>query len=393
MGSDPWVRLQLQARDAFMSTTAHDFHALTVAEVRGLTLEAATISLAVPEALRPLFAFRPGQHVNVRACIGGEEVRRSYSICSGPGERHLTIGVKRVAGGLFSVWANDALRPGATVDVMPPQGRFVLAPPDGTARHVLLLAAGSGITPVLAMLRHALVAEKGTRLTLVYGNRTPADVMFAPELDDLKDRHLDRLTLVHVHSRGGGEDGAGLAGRIGADLLGRLDGRLLRMAEVAHAYVCGPGTMIRECRDALLALGLPRERVHHEFFAAAGGANRRAGADAATGGPAASAAPARAEAGSEVHGAEIEAILDGQRHRFPARPGEAVIDAALRAGVRAPYSCKGGMCSTCRTKVVEGTATMRVNYSLEPWETEKGFVLACQAVAGSPRLVLDFDQM
>lgn len=379
-----------QASDAFMSTAAHDFHILTVADVRSLTSEAVAIALAVPEADRPLFAFRPGQHVNVRAIIGGEEVRRSYSICSGPGDRHLTIGVKRVAGGRFSVWANDALRPGATLEVMPPQGRFALDASDGPARHVLLLAAGSGITPILAMLRHALAAEEKTRLTLVYGNRSPADAMFAPEIEDLKDRHLDRLTLVHVHSRGSGEDGSGLAGHIGADLLGRLDGRLLRLADVAHAYVCGPGTMIRDCRDALTALGLARERVHHELFAAGGGRGKEVSLTASS-----AAGRQIRGAGADVGAAssDIEAILDGQRHRFAARPGEAVLDAALRAGVRAPYSCRGGMCSTCRARVVEGTASMRVNYSLEPWETEKGFVLACQAVPGSPRLVLDFDQM
>lgn len=375
-----------------MSEAGHSYHPLVVRAVERLTPDAVTISLEVPEAERALFAWRPGQHVNVRAILGEAEVRRSYSICAGPDEAHLRIAVKRVSGGAFSVWANEHLAPGMSIETMPPQGRFVLAPGDGTARHVLALAAGSGITPIIAMARHAMAREPATRFTLVYGNRTPDDIMFREVLEDLKDRHLDRLTLVHVLSRGGGEEGAELTGRIDAALVHRLVGRLVPAAEIADVYLCGPGSMIKDCRNALLAEGLARERVHHEFFAAGGGAYRGQGAAGGAGVEAADAAAA-ARALEATGAVDVEAILDGRRHRFAARPGESVLDAATRAGVRAPYSCKGGMCSTCRAKIVEGAASMRVNYSLEPWETEQGFVLTCQAVPTSGRLVVDYDQM
>ncbi|HEX4934269.1 MAG TPA: FAD-binding oxidoreductase, partial [Gemmatimonadaceae bacterium] len=252
----------------------HEFIPLTVATVEPETAAAVCITFTVPEALREAFAFRPGQHINVRAELGGTEVRRSYSICSGPGERGIRIAVKQVDGGLFSKWACGNLRPGTVIDVMPPQGRFALAPPDGSPRHILGLAAGAGITPIISMAAHALALEPATRFTLVYGNRTVQDIMFREVLEDLKDRHLDRFTLVHVLSRERSEDGALFEGRITADVLSRLADRLIPIREISHAYLCGPGSMIKELRNALFALGMPRDRVHHEFFAPGGGAYR-----------------------------------------------------------------------------------------------------------------------
>ena len=368
-------------------TIVHDYDLLTIASVNRDTPDAVTIALSIPEGLQPSFAFQPGQYLNVRALIEGEEVRRSYSICSGPGESHLRIAIKKVDGGHFSVWANEALAVGDAFEVMPPQGRFVLAKSDGTPRHILGLAAGAGITPIIAMAAHALTREPETRVTLVYGNRTLESIMFREELEDLKDRWLDRFTLVHVLSRGGSEDGALFEGRITADVLSRMAGVLAPFDALEHAYLCGPGSMIKELRTALFALGVPRDRVHHEFFAAGGGAYR-AGVAPSTG---VSATPRPAEAPVPV--TTIEAILDGTRHRFTAGAGETVIDAALRAGVRVPFSCRGGMCCTCRAKVIEGRAEMRMNYSLETWEISQGFTLACQAIAQTDRLVVDFDRM
>lgn len=371
-------------------SAAHDYVPLTIAALFRETADAVAISFAVPRHLQQAFAFRPGQFLDVRANIDGQEVRRSYSICSGPGEPHLRIAIKRVDGGHFSVWANEALVPGDTLDVMPPQGRFTLADTDGSPRHILGLSAGAGITPILSMAAHALVNDPATRFTLVYGNRTLDGIMFREELEELKDRWLDRFTLVHVLSRAGSQDGALFEGRITPQVLSQMTGVLVPFDQIAHAYLCGPGTMIKDLRTALFALGLPRDRVHHEFFAAGGGAYR-AGVAATSSNSAAPSTSAPIPTPSTT--STIEAILDGTRHRFPIEPGETVIDAALRAGLRVPFSCRGGMCCTCRAKIVEGQATMRTNYSLEPWEIEQGFTLTCQAVPQTNRLVVDFDRM
>ena len=321
----------------------------------------------------------------MRAQINGEEQRRSYSICSGPGEEDLRIAIKRIADGRFSHWARATLGAGATLEVMPPAGRFVLPPPSGEAREVVAFAAGAGITPILAMLKHALAREPATSFTLIYGNRSPESTLFRQELEDLKDRHLSRFTLLNVLSRNDETGGPVLEGRITADKVKLLGTCLFKPAEVAHFFLCGPGSMIKETRNALFALGVPRERVHHEFFAPGGGAYR------------AQAAPRPVTASeakpTERQGTEAIAILDGVRHAFVVPPGGHVVDAALAQGIRVPYSCKGGMCCTCRAKLVEGEATMTTNYSLEPWEMARGFILTCQAVPSSDRLLVDYDQM
>ena len=371
----------------------HDFVSLTVASVQAETADAVCIGLVPPAADADAFRFRPGQHLALRAMIDGEEVRRTYSICSGPDERTLSVAIKRISGGVFSNWACNAIRPGMTIESMPPSGRFVLADTPGSNRHVLAFAAGAGITPIMAMADHAMRRQPATRFTLVYGNRDLASIMFRERLEDLKDAFIDRLTLVHVLSRNDDSESPLLEGRITAEKVAALSRHLFQPAEVDDVFLCGPGSMIRDVRNALFAAGFPREHVHHEFFAAGGGAYRSASGSS----PTAAAAPAAivepAAPAASLLRTEIVAVLDGQRHRFMAEPGETLVGAALRAGVRAPYACKGGMCSTCRARVVEGNVAMRVNYSLELWEVERGFVLTCQAVAGTPRVVIDYDQM
>lgn len=361
----------------------HDFVSLEIVGVARETADVTIVGFAVPEAHRDAFQFKPGQHMAVRHSLLGEEIRRTYSICSGPDDLQLSVAIKRIPGGAFSTWAYETLQPGMRLDVMPPAGRFVLPDAPGEHAHVLAIAAGIGITPIMAMAEHVMRRQPGVRFTLIYGNRDLESIVFRQRLEDLKDAYVDRLTLVHVLSRNDESDTPLLEGRISAEKIAAFASHLFRIEDVDQAFVCGPGTLIRDVRGSLLELGLPRERVHHEFFAAGGGAFRA---------PAAQPLPGPApNVGAE--GAEIVAVLDGVRHRFQGRPGEPVIEAALRAGVRVPYSCKGGMCSTCRAKVVEGRAQMRVNYSLEPWEVEKGFVLTCQATADSERLVIDYDQM
>jgi ring-1,2-phenylacetyl-CoA epoxidase subunit PaaE len=381
----------------------HDYQPLRIVEVAPETADAVVVTLEVPPALADAFRFMPGQHLPVRTSIDGAEQRRTYSICRAPGGSCVRVAIKRVPGGAFSNWANYTLSAGTMLDVMPPAGRFVLPESDGRTRHIVAFAAGAGITPLLAMIEHGLTTEPETGFTLVYGNRGPDSIMFRRELEDLKDRYLGRFTLLYVLSRNEEPSAPLLEGRITGDKVKALAASLFKPEEVAHFFLCGPGSMIKETRNALLALGVPRERVHHEFFAPGGGGYRAKGATAAPRSRHAEGVlPARREGRGEgqpqpparaSQGAEVIAILDGLRHRFMVPPGGQVVDAALAAGIRVPYSCKGGMCCTCRAKVVEGKADMVVNYSLEPWEIERGFILTCQAVPKSERLVLDYDAM
>jgi ring-1,2-phenylacetyl-CoA epoxidase subunit PaaE len=381
-----------------------DFQPLRIVEVKRETPEAISVTLEVPEAQREAFRFRPGQHLAVRTRLGGEEQRRTYSICCGPDEDTLRIAIKRVAEGRFSNWANDTLEPGGTLEAMPPAGRFILPGADGKPRHIVAFAAGAGITPVLAMIKHALAREPATNVTLVYGNRTPDSILFREELEDLKDRHLGRFTLLHVLSRNEESSAPLFEGRITADKVEAFAATLFKPADVAHYFLCGPGSMIKGVRNALFALGVPRERVHHEFFAPVGGAQGQTPADRGQT-PTSSLGKRQARRGVSNPippagadpipraGTEVIAVLDGIRHHFTVPPGGHVVDAALAAGIRVPYSCKGGMCCTCRAKLVEGNVEMTLNYSLEPWEIERGFVLTCQAVPKSDRIVVDYDQM
>ncbi len=360
------------------------FHTLTVASVRRLAGDALEIVFAVPDAAARFFAYTPGQHMAVRATIGGAVQQRTYSICSGS-NGPLRIGIKRIPAGVFSTWANASITPGATLEVATPQGRFTLPKTDGAARHLLMIAGGAGITPILGMTIEALETESSTRVTLLYGTRTLATAMFLDDLEDLKDRFPSRLDVVHVLSGNGQSESDLLQGRLTGDKLTAIAARRIEVGTVTRAFLCGPGSFIKETRNALFDLGLARDAVHHEFFASR------------TSGPMPASnpitAPASLVAAPAAGGVEAVAILDGKRHTFTIEPGQHVLEAALIAGIKAPYSCTGGMCSTCRARIVDGHATMAVNYSLEPWEIERGFTLTCQAVPTSPSLVIDYDAM
>lgn len=344
------------------------FHDLTISAVRPEGDGAVAVSFAVPESLSDDFDFAPGQYLTLRAEVEGQDLRRSYSIASAPGAP-LTVGIKHVEGGVFSTWAQD-LRSGDVLRVMPPEGRFVLK----NERRVVLIAAGSGITPMVSIAAKALA--QGAEVTLIYGNRNTGSIMFRTTLDALKDRYTDRFSLIHVLSREP-QDVALLNGRITGErvlALGRAGA--VDLAGVEGVFLCGPGEMIDDVAAALDGL-VPSERVHFERFYTEDGPR-----------PARSAA---AEAAAEA-GVAVEVVLDGARRSFRVEAGDDnVVDAAARAGLELPFSCKGGMCCTCRCKVVEGQAEMAVNYSLEPWEMEAGFTLACQARPVTERLVLDFD--
>ena len=352
------------------------FHALPVASVELETRDAIAVTFDVPETLRELFRFEPGQHLTLRTDIGGEDVRRSYSICA-PAGGPLRIAVKRTPGGLFSMWANDTLRPGVAVDVMPPMGHFSVRAEPAAARHYLGVAAGSGITPLLSIIATALATEPRSRFTLIYGNRASATVMFRDELAALKDRYLDRFNLVHVLSREP-QDIELLHGRIDRAKADALFEHWVPVDDVDHAFICGPEGMMDAVRASLIAHGMPAERVRIERFAASIPKHTHV--------PRPLPQAARTEC-------EVSVVIDGSQRTFLLEKGrENIIDAGLRNGIELPFSCKGGVCSTCRCKLVAGEVDMDVNFALEDYEVARGFILACQSYPVTDKVTVDFDQ-
>lgn len=351
------------------------FHTLTIAECRRETADAVSLAFAVPDGLRDDYAFSPGQYLTLRASIDGEDVRRSYSICSGLDDNELRIAIKHVEGGAFSTWANEQLRTGNTLDVMTPDGRFGVPIEPASPRTLVAFAAGSGITPILSIASTVLKREAG-RFFLFYGNRTTAGIMFREQLEDLKDRYLSRLAVFHVLSREQ-QDLPVLNGHLDAEKIGLVMRSLVPMASVDQAFVCGPQPMIEGLEKALADLGMARDHIHVERFTPGVGGRPP---------PKTVAADAKPKAIATI-------ISEGARFDIPVAEGEAIIDAAIRAGRSLPYSCKGGMCCTCRAKLVEGRVEMAVNYSLEPWETDAGYVLTCQSHPVTEHVVIDYDQV
>jgi ring-1,2-phenylacetyl-CoA epoxidase subunit PaaE len=355
------------------------FHSLRVAAVRQ-EADAVVLQFALDGLdadTRAAFRFEAGQYLTLRAEVDGADLRRNYSICSTPGEPMLQVGIRCLPGGRFSGWATQAVRPGQTVQVLPPDGRFVLRPDPACSRHVLCIAAGSGITPVLSILKTLLDHEPASRATLVYGNRSQASTMFREALAELKDRHLSRFALHHVFSREDQEVPL-FNGRLDAARIGDLLGTLVPAAQVDEAYVCGPLGMIDAASAALAAAGLPAERVHVERFG-----------DGLPGD-----APGRhATAPGDADAARITLVLDGLARELEFRAGDAsILDAGLRSGLELPYACKGGVCSTCRGRVLEGAVRMDRNFALSADEVARGFVLCCQAHPLTPAVRITLDQ-
>ncbi len=361
-----------------MSTASPKFHRLAIRDVKRETPDAVSIAFQVPPDLAADYAFAPGQYLTLRATLEGEDLRRSYSICSGPDDGELRIAVKQVENGLFSSWVNSSLRSGDELEVMTPTGRFGLHQSPGDGRLHVGFAAGSGITPILSIVRGVLQREPGSRFFLFYGNRSTADILFREELEELKDRFLDRLSIFHVLSQEE-QDVPVLNGRLDGAKVRLLLSAMVPAAAVDHVFVCGPSGMADDLEATLAQIGIAPEKIHIErFVSALGGRPRPAPAPVAVDAP-------------PAHVASL--IVDGKRRDIPVAEGEAILDAALRAGMDLPFACKGGMCSTCRAKVVEGSVEMDVNYSLEPWELQAGFVLTCQSHPTTARVVVDFDQM
>jgi ring-1,2-phenylacetyl-CoA epoxidase subunit PaaE len=362
-----------------MSLGAPQFHRLEIAEVRRETADAVSLLLAVPEELREAYRFAHGQHVTVKMTIDGDEVRRSYSICSGVDEGDLRIAIKKQDGGLLSTFANERLRPGDSIDVMTPMGHFTSSLDAGSARTYLGIAAGSGITPLLSIVKTVLKGEPGSRVFLLYGNRTTQSIMFREALEELKDRFLARLSVTHVLS-GETQDMPALGGRIDADKMAIFLRSIVRTTAIDHAFICGPPALLDAAERTLKAMNPPPGRIHVERFTVDGAPSVPRPT------PTGQAAPRRIVA-------VADAVLDGIRRRFPIGADETVIDAALAAGLDLPYSCRGGMCCTCRARLIEGKVAMDQNYSLEGWELEAGYVLTCQSRPTTASLILDYDQV
>jgi ring-1,2-phenylacetyl-CoA epoxidase subunit PaaE len=352
------------------------FHWLRVADVRRETPDAISLTFDIPTVLQPFYAFHAGQYLTLRTTLDGIEARRSYSICSGEDDGELRIAIKRQEGGVFSVWAHDRLKPGLTIEVMSPTGRFGIASyPPGPRLHVAI-AAGSGITPVLSVMKTVLSREPESRFLLFYGSRATAEIMFRDTLEDLKDRYLSRLAISHILSRER-QDIDILNGHLDREKLNALLPRILGGVAIDHAYVCGPFGMIEAAQSALAGIGLSSSQLHIERF------------NSALSGRPQPPRPLRPDAKPQ---AIASVIVNGARTEVPVTEGQVVLDAALRAGLDLPFSCKGGMCTTCRAKLLEGRVEMELNYSLEPWELAAGFVLTCQSRPTTPRVVIDYDQ-
>lgn len=352
------------------------FHTLRIASLRRETADAVSLAFAVPAALRAAYRYTPGQYLTLRATIDGEDVRRSYSICSGLDDDELRVAIKRVEGGVFSTWANASLRVGDALAVMTPEGRFGVPIDPAAARTLVGFAAGSGITPMLAILKTVLAREPASRFWLFYGNRSTDSIMFRGALEDLKDRFLSRLSVFHVLSREQ-QDVPVLNGHLDAEKVRLLMRAMLPVSLVDQAFVCGPQPMIEGLEKALADLGLPRPRIHVERFTPGVGGRPRAVVVQPT----------------AVPKAIATVISEGVCTDIPVADGEAIIDAAIRAGRNLPFSCKGGMCCTCRARLLEGRVEMTVNYSLEPWETDAGYILTCQSHPVTSRVVIDYDQV
>jgi ring-1,2-phenylacetyl-CoA epoxidase subunit PaaE len=354
------------------------FHPLTIASVTRETRDAVALSFTVPASLEDTFRFIQGQHLTLRADIAGQDMRRSYSICSAVHDGDLRIAVKKAPGGTFSTWVNEQVREGHVIEVMPPMGHFNVPLDPANRKHYVGFAAGSGITPLLSIIKTTLATEPHSRFTLFYGNRSSAAVIFKEQLSDLKDRYLERLNLVYVMSREP-QDIAILNGRIDVQKADALLAHWVDLSRVDTAFVCGPDGMMQAVSSALQARGFPKARIKIELFAASIPKHEHKVPEAP--------APGQKEC-------RVTVIIDGAERQYTLEKGkENILDAALKQGIELPYSCKGGVCSTCRAKLVEGEVEMDVNFALEDYEVARGFILCCQSYPVTDKVIVDYDHV
>ena len=354
-------------------------HPLRVSAVERLTDDAIAVEFEVPPELADEYRFTHGQHISLRSLEAGDDVRRSYSICSSPGSGRMRVAVKRLSGGVFSAYAHDHLKAGDIIEVVTPIGHFNTPLDPLLGKSYAMIAAGSGITPILSILATILEIEPQSAVTLIYGNRTVRDIMFLEELEDLKNRYPDRFAMYHVLSREE-QDIPLLHGRIDREHLERFFEQLIRPDGVDEWFLCGPREMIDGARTLLVERGTDLSHIHSERFHAEG-----------TPKPVHVRETSVATTAQDM--SQVTIVLDGRKSTFPlARDGERVLDAALHVRSDAPYACKGGVCGTCRAKLLSGSVEMEQCFALEQNELDAGFVLACQSHPTSDEVVLDFDQ-
>ena len=374
--------------------SAPRFHDLQISRISPEAAGAVAITLNVPADLRDSFDFQPGQFLTLRADIDGADVRRSYSISSARSQLRkngvLEVGIRPVEGGVFSNWAASQLKVGDTLRVMPPDGRFVVQRP--RAIHRVGFAAGSGITPILSILATTLEEQANSKFTLVYGNRRMDSVMFNEALQDLKDRYPSRLTLIHILSRQAQEVPL-LEGRIDSTKVQAIIDAFLPVGSMDEVFVCGPEAMIEATEQALLTAGVKPERIRSERFSSPtlDALTPEARAKAVLGNPDERLTPS-GNCEAQVGEVQLTVVLDGKPYNMPMRRNEKILDIALSLGMDLPYSCKAGVCCTCRCKVMEGTTEMEKNFTLEKPEVAQGFILSCQARPTSDRVVVSFDE-
>jgi ring-1,2-phenylacetyl-CoA epoxidase subunit PaaE len=360
---------------------ATHFHRLTIADIRQETPECISIAFEIPEDLREAYLFKQGQNITLKSILAGEELRRSYSICSSPHDQELRVAIKAVDAGKFSSWANKQLKKGDQLDVLPPTGRFYTELQTNHKKQYIAFAAGSGITPVMSIIKTTLATEPQSSFTLIYGNKNRASIIFKEQLEAIKNRYMDRFTLHHILSREK-TDAAVNHGRIDAEKCQQL-AKLVSFTKADETFICGPESMIFSVKEWLEAQGIDKKKIHFELFNSPESGNRQsvignkktATADKQTG-------PV----------SKVTVKLDGIAFDFDLPYDDwSVLDAALRQGADLPFACKGGVCATCRAKLVEGQVEMDINYALEPEEMEQGFILTCQSHPRSEKVVIDFD--
>ena len=353
------------------------FYALKIANVRRETADSVSICFEVPPDMADRFTFRPGQHLTVRQSLNGDEVRRNYSVCVAPHENELRIAIKQVTGGIFSTWANTTLQEGAVLDVMSPHGSFTWKFDATKKRRYVCFAGGSGITPILSIIKSGMIEEPGSEFTLLYGNRSTATIMFLEELAGLKNRYLERLQIYHF-LEDEFEDVDLFNGRLDRAKVDEVLKTLIDPAEVDGFFICGPGPMMSAVEESLHANNVPKDRILIERFTT--GALSAAQVEAAT------------ALQKEAEGRKVQITLDGRRRvfTFDAEKGS-ILENARAAGAPAPFACKAGVCATCRAKVTSGKVTMKQNYGLSEEEVAQGYVLTCQAVPLTDDVKLDYD--
>lgn len=358
------------------------FYPLKVARVQPDTEHAVVVFFDLPTELADTFAFSPGQYLTLKQSIDGEEVRRSYSICSGLDDGHLRVAIKQVEGGLFSTWANEKLKAGDTLEVMPPRGDFIATIEPQRGQHYLCICAGSGITPVLSIIKTVLVREAHSTVTLLYGNQRTATMMFRQELAFLKNAYLQRFHWINIFSR---EPQATdlLSGHLNNRKGGALNQCLINIRGYDEFFLCGPEAMISEVSRGLRAEGVVEDNIHFELFAASAENARQAVERHHT----------RAQQYQGMR-SQVSILAGGRKYNFELNTdGENLLDAGLSNGIDLPFSCKGGVCATCKARLLEGEVEMDLNQALRPEELEQGFILTCQSHPISTRVVVDFDQM